>query len=88
VITNIKVTSSNNNNNKPIYNVGTKCKTQNYKQKIKIEEKETHHEMFTQFGPTITYSWGEIDLSPMSSLQRDTKELQEISFNKLSNNKI
>jgi len=32
--------------------------------------------MFTQFGPTMTYYGGEIDLSnplSMSSLQRDTK---------------
>jgi len=36
-------------------------------------------------GSKLTYSRGEIDLSnplSMSSLQRDTKELKEISFNK------
>jgi len=46
--------------------------------------------MFTKFGPTMTYSGGEIDLSnpiSMSSLQRDTKGLQEINFNKLTKNK-
>jgi len=34
VVTNIKVTSSNNNNNKPRSNLGIKCKGQNNKQKI------------------------------------------------------
>jgi len=64
-------------------------KTQNHKQKIKREKKQTHQEMFTQFSPTMTYSGGEIDLSnplSMSSLQRDTKGLQEIS-SKLAKNK-
>jgi hypothetical protein len=47
VVTNMKVDSSNNNNNKPRSNLGTKCKEQNCKQKIKREEKQTHQEMFT-----------------------------------------
>jgi hypothetical protein len=37
------------------------------------EKRTTHQEMFTQFNPTMTYSRGEIDLSSMSPLQRDTK---------------
>jgi len=58
--------------------------------KDKREEKQKHQEIFIQFGPTMTYSGGEIDLSsPLSrsSLQKDTKGLQEIKFNKLSKNK-
>jgi hypothetical protein len=63
VVINIKVaSSSNNNNNKPISNLRTKCKAQNHKQKINIEEKQTHQEMFTQFDPTMTYFRGECSL--------------------------
>jgi len=40
VVINIKVTSSNDNNNKPRSNLGTKCKTQNHNQNIKREEKQ------------------------------------------------
>ena len=47
LVTNIKLTSSNNNNNKPIYNIGIKCKAQNHKQNIKKEEKQTYQKMFT-----------------------------------------
>ena len=46
--------------------------------------------MLTQFGPTLTCFGGDIDhfnLVSTSSLQRDTKMLQEINFNKLSKNK-
>jgi len=52
--------------------------------------KQTHQEIFTQFGPTMTYSGEKIDLSnllSLTSLQRDTKWLHEISFNKLYKNK-
>jgi len=63
-VSNIKVTSSNNNNNKPRSNLGTKCKTQNHKQNIKREEKQTHQEVFTQFGQTITY-YGDRLISPI-----------------------
>ena len=47
--------------------------------------------MFIQFGPTVTYSGGEIDLFnqlSISYLQIDTKGLQKISFNKLSKIKL
>jgi len=46
VVTNIKVTSSNNSNKKPRSNLGIMWKIQNHKQKIKREEKQTHQEMF------------------------------------------
>jgi len=45
--------------------------------------------MFTQFGPTMTYSGGEIDLSnplSMSSYKEIQNGLQEINFNKLIKN--
>ena len=44
-----------------------------------------------RFGPTMTYSRGKIDLFnqlSMSSLQRDIKKLQEMSFNKLTKKKL
>jgi len=47
VVTNIKVASRNNNNKKARSKLGTKCKAQNHKQKIKREDKQTHQEMFT-----------------------------------------
>jgi len=59
LVINIKVTSSNNKNNILKSNLETKCKIQNHKKMIKRDEKQTHHEMFTQFGRTITYSRGE-----------------------------
>jgi len=66
VLTKIKLTSINNNNNKPRSNLGTKYKTQNHKHKIKREEKQTHKKIFIQFG-LITYYGGEIDLyNPLS----------------------
>lgn len=65
VVINIKVTSSNNN--KPRFNLGIKCKAQNHMQKINREDKQIHDEMFTQFGPTMTYSKVEIDhFNPLS----------------------
>jgi len=39
-----------------------KWKAQNHKQRIKREEKQTHQEMFTHFGPTMTYYMGESSL--------------------------
>jgi len=47
LVTNIKVTSSNNKNNILRSNLETKCKTQNHKKMIKRDEKQTHHETFT-----------------------------------------
>lgn len=46
--------------------------------------------MFTLFDPTMIYFRGEADLSnppSMSTLQRNTKWLQEINFNKLTKKK-
>ena len=58
--------------------------------KIKrVEKRKQHQEMFTQFGPTMTYSRGKIDLSnplSMSSYKEIQNGLQEISFNKLTKN--
>jgi len=59
------------------------------KQDKESREKYQHQEMFTQFGPTMTYSGGEIDLSnplSMSSYKEIQNGLQEISFNKLTKN--
>jgi len=59
-VTNIKVTSSNNNNNKHRSNLGTKYKAQNHTKNIKREEKQIHQEMFTYFDPTMTYYGGDM----------------------------
>jgi len=55
----------------------------------KKERKQTHQRLFTQFGPTMTYSGGEIDLSnPLSNssykkIQMGYKKLaQELTKNK------
>ncbi|KEH30674.1 hypothetical protein MTR_4g478150 [Medicago truncatula] len=69
--------------------VRIKEKNTNHKQKTKGEKRETNTPMFTQFGPNLTYSGGEIDLSnplSMSSYKKDTKELQEISFDMFTKN--
>ena len=58
-VINITLTSSNNNNI-PRSNLGTKCKVQNHKHKIKREEKQPHQKIFTQFSSTMTYSRGRL----------------------------
>jgi len=53
------------------------CKTQNHKQKIKSEEKQTNQEIFTHFDSTVTYSKGKTDLFnqlSMSSLKKKYKK--------------
>jgi len=79
VVTNIKVTSSNINNNKSRSNLGIKWKTQKPQAKDK-ERKETNTPQNVYPNSVqIDLLGGEIDLSNSllaSSLQIDIKELQ------------
>jgi len=55
------------------------------------QDKESREKIFIQLGPIMTYYGGEFNISnplSMSSLQRNIKGLQEISFNNLTKNKL
>jgi len=87
VVTNIKVTTSNNNNKKPRSNLGIKVKSTKPQAKEKERRETNTPRNVYPVRSNLSYSRGEIDPLSMSSYKEIQNGLQEISFNKLEKSK-